>query len=87
MDRLKVQGNTPNSFLEFVKLFTNQYTSLDDKNIAQGKLHKLQQCGSVQEYIIAYNNIVVALPEVAEEDAIYAFVYSLKPHFKGFVKG
>ena len=47
MDRLVIQGNAPNSFLEFDKLFINFYASLDDKNIAGVKLHELQQCGSL----------------------------------------
>ena len=47
MDRLEVQGNTPNSFSEFKKLFKNQYAPLHDKNIAKDKLCMLQQHGSV----------------------------------------
>ena len=42
--------------------------------------------GFIQEYIAAYNNIVVAIPELGRENAIYAFVYGLKPRLKGFVK-
>ena len=41
MDGLEVQGNAPNSFLEFEKLLINQYTMLDNKNIAQDKLCEL----------------------------------------------
>ena len=37
----------PNSFPEFYKLFINQIMLLDDKIIAQDKLHKLLQYGLV----------------------------------------
>ena len=49
MDILEVQGKAPNSFPEFEKLFINQYALLDDKNVAQDKLHELWQHGSIQE--------------------------------------
>ena len=35
MDKLEVQGKTPNSLPEFEKLFINQYDQLDDNNIAR----------------------------------------------------
>ena len=41
MDTLEVQGNALNSFLQLKKLYINQYTPLDNKNIAQDKLCKL----------------------------------------------
>ena len=34
INRLEVQGNAPKRFLKLEKLFINQYTQLDDKNIA-----------------------------------------------------
>ena len=60
IDKLKVQSNTPNNLLEFEMLFMNQYTLLDNKNIAWDKLHELWYCGSAQEYITAFDNVVVA---------------------------
>ena len=30
---------------------------------------------------------MVALPDLATDDAIHVFVFSLKPQLKGFVKG
>ena len=86
MDRLEVDRNTLNSFLEFENLFINQYAPLDDRNIAQYKYCKLQQYGSVQKYIAAFDNIVVVLPELAKEDAIHAFINSLKLGLKCFFK-
>ena len=41
MDRLEVQGNALNSFPEFEKLFINQYTPLDNKNVAWNELQEL----------------------------------------------
>ena len=41
MNRLEVHGNAPNSFLEIEKLFINQYSPLDDENIAHDKLYEL----------------------------------------------
>ena len=87
IDGLEVQGNNLNSFPEFKKLFINQYALLDNKNIARDKFHKLQkmwpQC---KKYNTAFDNVVVALPELAKEDAIHAFVYGLNPCLKGSVK-
>ena len=84
MNRIEVQGSTLGSFLGFKKLFINQYTPLDDKNIAKDKLYQLGQCGSVR-YITAFDNVVVVLLELAKEDTIHAFVYGLNPYLKGFV--
>ena len=35
---------------------------------------------------MVFDNVVVVLPKLGMEDAIHAFVYSLKPHLKGVVK-
>ena len=86
MDRLEVRGNAPTTFPEFEKLFLDQYAPLDDKNVARDKLRELRQRNTVQEYITAFDNIVVALPDLAKDDAIHAFIYGLKPRLKGFVK-
>ena len=34
----------------------------------------------------AFDNVVMVLPELSKDDAIYAFMYGFKPHLKGFVK-
>ena len=47
IDKLEVQGHVLNSFLEFEKLFINQYAPLNNKNVARDKLCELQQCSSV----------------------------------------
>ena len=59
---------------------------LDNKSLARDKFCKPWQHGSVQEYITAFDNIVVALPELIKEDAIQAFIYGLKPCLKGFIR-
>ena len=87
MDRLGVQEHTPCSNLEFAKLFINQYTPVDDKNRMKNNICKLWQHGSIQEYTTVFDNMVLVLPELAKENAIHAFVYSLSPHLKGFVRG
>ena len=33
-----------------------------------------------------FDNVVVALPDLATDNTIHAFIYSLKPWLKGFVK-
>ena len=83
---MEAQGNAPKSFLEIEKLFINQYTLWDDKNIAQDKSHVLQQCGSVHEYITAFNNVMGMLLGLAKDYTIHTFAYGLKPHLKGYVK-
>ena len=83
MDKLEVQGNTLNSIPQFEKLFINQYAQLDNKNVAKDKLYELWQCILVQVYITAFDNMVVALPELVKEDTIHALMYSLNPCLKG----
>ena len=78
MDRLEVKKGTQTP-LGFEKLFLNQSTPLDDNSIAYDKLSELQLHRFVQEYITEYNKTVVALHELAREDAIKVFVYGLKP--------
>ena len=42
IDRLEVWGEAPKMFPDFKRMFIDQYTPLDDKNIAQDKLQELQ---------------------------------------------
>ena len=43
IDRLDIQGNALNNFLEFEKLFINQYAPLNDKKFTRDKLCELWQ--------------------------------------------
>ena len=76
----------PTSFEEFERVFLEHYSPLDDANVARDKLRELKQRGAVQDYITAFDNIVVSLPELPEADQVHAFVYSLKPYICKFVK-
>ena len=51
-----------------------------------GKLHELKLHRTVQVYIIAFDNMVAALAEHTKRYTIFAIVYGLKIHLKGFVK-
>ena len=42
MDRLEVWEEVPATFLNFERIFIDQYVPLDDKNIAQDKLGELR---------------------------------------------
>ena len=42
IDCLEVQGEVPTTYPYFERMFIDQYTPLDDKNIAQEKLQELQ---------------------------------------------
>ena len=44
---------------DFEPMFIEHYSPLDNANVAHDKLHKLEQCGTVQDYIMAFDNIVV----------------------------
>ena len=46
--------------------------------MARDKLKELRQRGKVSEYISAFDNIVVSLPETHEADLLHSFVYGLK---------
>ena len=56
------------TFEDFERVFLEHYSLLDGASIAHDKLHKLKQCGAVQDYIMAFDNIVVSLPELPEAD-------------------
>ena len=73
-------------FPDFECMFIDQYVPLDDKNIAQDKLQELWQRGTIQEYITLFDNVMVALPDLATDNAIHVLIYGLKPWLKGFVK-
>ena len=42
MDHLEVRGEAPTMFPDFKRMFIDQYTPLDNKNIARDKLQELQ---------------------------------------------
>ena len=59
---------------------------MDNKYIAQDVLWVLWQWGTIQEYIKKFDNAVVALPDLATDDAIHTFIYGFKPYLKVLVK-
>ena len=67
-------------------MFLKHYSLLDNANIAHDKLHKLKQCGAIQDYITAFDNIVILLPKLPEADQVHAFVYGLTPYICKLVK-
>ena len=76
----------PTTFKGFERVFLEHYSPLDSTNIAHDKLHELKQRGTIQDYITAFDNIVISLPELPEADQVHAFMYGLKPHIHKFVK-
>ena len=58
----------PTSFEDFDRVFLEHYCLLDDANVARDKLRELKQRGAVQDYITAFDNIVVSLPELPDAD-------------------
>ena len=76
----------PTTFEDFEHVFLEYNSLLDNANIARDKLHKLKQHGTVQDYIMAIDNIVVLLPELPEANQVRAFVCSLKPYIRKFIK-
>ena len=67
-------------------MLLEQYSPLDDANIACDKLRELKQYGTMQDYITAFDNIVMSLPELPEADQVHAFMYSLRPYICKSVK-
>ena len=57
----------PNTFKDFERLFLEHYSPLDDTNIACDKLCELKQYGTIQDYITAFDNIVMLLPELPRQ--------------------
>ena len=76
----------PTSFEEFECIFLEHYSPFDDANVVRDKLCELKQCKTVQDYIMAFDNIIVSLPELPEADQVHAFLYGLKLHICKFVK-
>ena len=74
------------TFEDFERVFLEHYSPLDSTNIAHDKHHELKQRGTIQDYITAFDNIVVSLPELLEAGQVHAFMYGLKPYIHKFVK-
>ena len=56
------------TFEDFECVFLEHYSPLEDSNIARDKLRKLKQCGAIQDYIMAFDNIFISLLELPEAD-------------------
>ena len=56
------------SFEDFECVLLEHYCLLNDANVVRDKFHKHKQCGTIQEYIMAFDNIIVSLPELPEMD-------------------
>ena len=50
----------PITFEDFECVFLENYSLLDDANIVHDKICKLKQCGAIQDYIMAFDNIVMS---------------------------
>ena len=66
-------------------MFLEHYILLDDANDARDKHYEIKQPGAVQDFIAAFNNIVVLLPDLPEADQVHAFMYGLKLYIFKFV--
>ena len=76
----------PTTFEDSECAFLEHYCLLEDANVARDKFHELKQHDAIQDYITAFDSIVVLLPELLEVDQVHAFVYGLKPYIRRFVK-
>ena len=76
----------PTTFKDFEHVFLEYYSLLNDANIVHNKLHKLKQHGAIQDYIMAFDNIIMLLAELPEADQVHTFVYDLKLHICKFIK-
>ena len=76
----------PTTFKDFECMFLEHYSLLDNANIACDKLHKLKQHGTIQDCIMAFDIIVMSLPNLPEVDQVHAFIYSLNPYIRKFIK-
>ena len=56
------------TFEDFEHMFLEHYNLLDDANVARDKLCKLKQGAIIQEYVMAFHNIIVSLKELPEAD-------------------
>ena len=86
IERLTKLEAEPVNFAEFENSFLRQFEILDDENIARDKLKEIRQFKSVTGYISAFDDLVLSLPNVPEQEFIHAFIYGLKSPIKGFVR-
>ena len=56
------------TFKDFERIFLEHYSLLNDANITYDQLYKLRQFVPIHDYIKAFDNIVMLLPELPEAD-------------------
>ena len=80
------EGNFP--FLTGGRVWEHpvEHPWLDDTNVACDKLHELKQHGTIQDYIAAFDNIIVSLAELPEVERVHTFMCSLKLYICKFIK-
>ena len=74
------------TFEDFERMLLEHCSPLHDTNIARDKLCELKQCGTVQDYVAASDNIVMSLPELLEADYVHTFMYGLKQYNHKIIK-
>ena len=56
------------TFEDFEHVFLEHYSPLNNVNAAREKLCELKQCGTIQDYITAFDSIVMSLSALLEPD-------------------
>ncbi|XP_065854354.1 uncharacterized protein [Euphorbia lathyris] len=77
--RHKAGLGTVNTWYDFKKNLKVQFSPENVAFTARCKLNKLQQTGSIREYVQAFQAIALDLPQMHEEERFFNFMNGLKP--------
>ena len=64
---------------EFIQELRNHFYPEHAPQEARSKLHRLEQKGTIQEYVKAFSELKLQIPNLGEEEALGAFMDGLKP--------
>ena len=56
------------TYEDFKRMFLEHYSPFNNVNGARDKLHELKQHATIQDYITAFDNIIVSLLKLLEVD-------------------
>ncbi|KAG0161926.1 hypothetical protein DFQ30_004844, partial [Apophysomyces sp. BC1015] len=63
---------------KFCKIFWSEFKLSNAEELAQQQLQKLQQMGTIAEYVEAFHNIMLELPSIDNKDARFQFIQRLQ---------
>lgn len=71
-------NEVPKTWVDFKEDFRREFKPSNATQLARKRLQQLEQTGSIREYIVAFRDIKLDLPDMDDDDSIHHFVRGLK---------